>query len=125
MLVKRFPTAASIDGSTPMDVRLSLIEDFKAGRRKVMISKPKVLGYGLNLQIATRQVFSGLQDSYESYYQAVKRSNRYRSTKPLNVHIPITDVERPMIETVLAKAHRIQGDTEEQERLFKEFGYAG
>ena len=54
-----------------------MIADFQAGRRRVLISKPKVLGFGLNLQIATRQVFSGLQDSYESFYQAVKRSNRY------------------------------------------------
>lgn len=120
----QFPEASSIDGDTPYDVRERLIDDFKAGRRRVLISKPKILGFGLNLQIATRQVFSGLQDSYESYYQAVKRSNRYGSTKPLNVHIPITDVERPMIETVLEKAARVQFDTEEQERIFKENRHA-
>lgn len=115
-----FPDAANIDGTTPHAERLELIEDFKAGRRRVLISKAKVLGYGLNLQIATRQVFSGLQDSYESYYQCVKRSNRYGSTKPLNVHIPITEVERPMVETVLRKAARVQQDTEQQERIFKD-----
>lgn len=116
-----FPDAANIDGDTPLETRLSLIDDFKAGRRKVMISKPKILGFGLNLQIATRQIFSGLQDSYESYYQAVKRSNRYGSTRPLNVHIPVTEVERPMIETVLRKAKMVQQDAESQERIFKEY----
>lgn len=114
------PDAASITGSTPHEERLRLIEDFKSGRRNKLISKPKILGFGLNLQIATRQVFSGLQDSYESYYQAVKRSNRYGSTKPLNVHIPVTDLEMPMVETVLRKANRVQQDTCEQERLFRE-----
>jgi hypothetical protein len=121
-LERVFPDAASITGATPIERRLELIEDFKAGRRKVMISKPKILGLGLNLHIATRQVFSGLQDSYEAYWQAVKRSNRVGSTRPLNVHIPITDIERPMIETVLAKAKRIQEDTEVQEQLFRESG---
>jgi hypothetical protein len=120
-LAKLFPDAANIDGTTPHDRREVLIDDFKAGRRKVMISKPKILGFGLNLQIATRQIFSGLQDSYESYYQAVKRSNRYGSTRPLNVHIPVTEVERPMIETVLRKAKMVQADAEAQERIFKEF----
>lgn len=115
-----FPDAANIDGSTPHDKRVELIADFKAGRRKVLISKPRILGFGLNLQIATSQVFSGLQDSYEEYYQAVKRSNRIGSTKPLNVHIPVTEIERPMIETVLAKADRVAADTAEQERIFKE-----
>lgn len=120
IIERALPGAASIDGNTPLETRLALIDEFKAGARKVLISKPKILGFGLNLQVATRQIFSGLQDSYESYYQAVKRSNRYGSTLPLNVHIPVTEIERPMVETVLRKAARVQADTEEQERLFKE-----
>lgn len=114
-----FPDAVNIDGSTPHETRLRLIEEFKAGRRKVLISKPKILGFGLNLQVCTRMVFSGLQDSYESYYQAVKRANRYGSTKPLYVHIPVTEVEVPMVENVLRKASRVQSDTDEQESLFR------
>ncbi len=88
--------------------------------RKVIISKPKVLGFGLNLQVATRQVFSGLQDSYEQYYQAVKRSNRVGSTKPLDVHIPVTELEEPMVQNVLNKADRVHRNTLEQERIFHE-----
>ncbi len=114
------PGAASIDGSTPHAERMRIIAEFKAGRVRTLISKPRILGFGLNLQIATRMVFSGLQDSYEEYYQAVKRANRYGATHPLSVHIPVTDIERPMIETVLRKAKRVHEDTEIQERLFKE-----
>ena len=114
------PEAASLDGSTPQAERQRIVDDFKAGRVRVLISKPKILGFGLNLQICTRQVFSGLQDSYEEYYQAVKRSNRIGSTKPLNVHIPVSDVERPMVDNVLRKAKRVEADTREQEALFRE-----
>lgn len=121
-LAKLFPDAANIDGDTPQDARVGLIDDFKSGRRRVLISKPKILGFGLNLHKATRQIFSTCQDSYEEFYQAVKRSNRYGSTKPLNVHIPVTELEMPMVETVLRKAGRIQRDTEEQERLFRSEG---
>jgi superfamily II DNA or RNA helicase len=113
------PEAASLDGSTPQDERQRIVDDFKAGRVRVLISKPKILGFGLNLQICTRQVFSGLQDSYEEYYQAVKRSNRIGSTRPLNVHIPVSDVERPMVENVLRKARRVEADTREQETMFR------
>ena len=118
LIEEQFPEAACIRGETPFDVREELIADFKTGRRRVLISKPKILGFGLNLQIATRQIFSGLQDSYESYYQAVKRSNRIGSTRPLNVHIPVTELEEPMVANVLRKAGRVQADTEEQERIF-------
>jgi superfamily II DNA or RNA helicase len=119
-LAAMFPEAANISGDTPHEDRLSLIDDYKAGRRKLLISKPKILGFGLNLQRTTKMIFSTLQDSYEEYYQAIKRANRYGATEPLDVHIPLTDVERPMVETVLRKAKRVQQDTEEQERIFRD-----
>jgi len=72
---------------------------------------------GINIRIGER--------AYEEFYQAVKRSNRIGSTQPLNVHIPITELEEPMIQTVLEKAKRVQHDTEEQERLFLKMRMAG
>ena len=119
-LAHLFPDAANITGTTKLDKRLELIDEFKRGDRRVLITKPKILGFGLNLQIATRQIFSGLQDSYEQFYQAVKRSNRIGSTKPLNVHIPLTDIEEPMVQNVMRKAHMIESDTLAQQQLFKE-----
>lgn len=122
-LERLFPRAASLRGDTPDREREKIIADFQSGRTRILISKPKILGFGLNLQVATRQIFSTLQDSWEEFHQAVKRSNRIGSSLPLNVHLPVTEIERPMIETVLAKAHRIQCDVEEQERLFKTFSH--
>jgi hypothetical protein len=112
--------AESMDGATPMKERRAMIERFKARETDCLVSKPKILGFGLNLQVATRQVFSGLQDSYEQFYQAVKRSNRIGSTKPLNVHIPVTELEAPMIENVLRKRDRVDSDAREQEQLFRD-----
>lgn len=119
-----FPDAVSISGDTPENKRHEYVDAFKNGSVKVMISKPKILGFGLNLQVCTRQVFSGLKDSYEEYYQAVKRSNRVGSTKPLHVHIPVTELEMPFVENVLRKADRVESDTRQQEELFKEVGHA-
>jgi hypothetical protein len=119
-LAERLPKAASISGDTPEVDRVKLITEFQSGSRRMLISKPKIMGFGLNLQVANRMIFSTLQDSYEEYYQAVKRANRTGSTTPLDVYIPVTDLERPMMDTVLAKAARVQSDTREQELLFKE-----
>lgn len=117
------PDAASIDGSTPFEKREELIEGFKSGRIKTMISKPEILGFGLNLQRCTRQIFSACDDSYEDYHQCVKRSNRVGSTEPLEAHIPVTDIERPLMENVLRKAAMVQRDTEVQEEMFKNAAY--
>jgi hypothetical protein len=123
-LAALFPDAADIAGRTPMPRRRELVADFQAGRRRVLITKPDVLGFGMNFQVATHHVFSGVDDSYESFHQAVSRSNRVGSTRPLHVHIPVTEVERPMIDNVLRKAARVQVDTDEQERIFKDYAHA-
>jgi len=115
-----FPDAVSVSGSTKESERQQAVDDFRSGRAKVLITKPKILGFGLNLQICTRQVFSGIKDSYEEFYQAVKRSNRVGSTKPLDVHIPVTELEVPFVENVLRKADRVEADTKEQETIFRE-----
>ena len=119
LLAKTISGAASIDGSTPDEKRQEIVYAFKRGEIKTVVTKPKILGFGMNLQIATRQIFSACDDSYEEYYQAVKRSNRVGSTKPLNVHLPVTEIERIQMENVLRKARMVQKDTEEQERIFK------
>jgi hypothetical protein len=124
MMADWFPEFSSVDGSTKIEQRRTAISEFKAGISRGIITKPKVMGFGLNLQICTRQVFSGLKDSYEEFYQAVKRSNRIGSDKPLNVHIPVTELEVPFVDNVLRKAHRVEQDTREQEELFKEIGHA-
>jgi hypothetical protein len=120
-----FPGAVSISGDTKESDRQTMIDRFKSGEVKTLITKPKILGFGLNLQVCTRQVWSGLKDSYEEYYQGVKRSNRIGSTRPLNVHIPVTELEVPFVENVLRKADRVEHDTNEQMRLFKEIGHEG
>lgn len=118
-LAKIVPNCGSIDGPTPMPKREAIIEDFKAKRIDNLISKAKVIGFGLNLQVATRQIFSSLHDSYEEFTQAVARSNRVGSTVDLNVHVPVTEAELPMVQNVLRKAHRIEADNEIQEEMFR------
>lgn len=121
-MAREFPQAASIDGRTPHDDRMRMLREFKAGRIKTLISKPKILQFGLNLQVVTRHIWSTLQDSYEEFFQGCCRSNRVGSTKPLHVHIPVSDIEAPMVDNVLRKAKRVQQDTEEQEAIFKRCG---
>lgn len=122
-LARRLPEFGDIAGATDEDDRLTRIESFQQGRSPGIITKPTILGFGLNLQVARRQVFSTVEDSYEQFFQAVKRSNRTGSKYPLDVFIPITDLERPMLDTVLSKAGRVEQDTREQELLFKEVGH--
>lgn len=119
---KAFPDAMSIDGDTPHETRMKFIADFKSRKRKKLISKAKILGLGLNLQVATRHVFSGLSDSYEEWVQCLKRSNRIGSTEDLHAHVPVTELEEPMLANVLRKANRVNEEMRDQELRFKASG---
>ena len=55
------------------------------GRYRVMVSKPKIAGLGLNLQHCADMAFVGLSDSYEQLYQSIRRCWRFGQTKPVNV----------------------------------------
>lgn len=61
-----------------------------AGRKRVLISKPSIIGYGLNLQHCAHQTFFP-SHSFEAYYQAVRRSWRFGQTRPVRVDIVTTD----------------------------------
>lgn len=70
-----------LSGRTPKDRRPEVIERFRTGRTPLLISKAEILGYGLNFQNCASMIFSGFDDSYERFYQAVRRCLRYGQTR--------------------------------------------
>ena len=75
-------------------------------RRKVLISKSSIFGYGLNLQSCARVAFVGVGNSFESYYQAIRRCWRFGQSRQVEAHIVSSDVEG----AVLANLKRKQAD---------------
>ena len=63
-------------GSTPKHDREQIIDDFKAGEYEIFIGNPSVAGYGLNLQLATTQLFYSNSFDVEARLQAEDRSHR-------------------------------------------------
>lgn len=47
--------------------------------------------------------FVGLSDSFEAYYQAVRRCYRFGQTKPVNVNIITSDLEGAVVENIKRK----------------------
>ena len=71
--------------------------------------KPRIGGWGLNWQHCSRMIFVGLSDSYESYYQAVRRCWRFGQTQPVDVTIVASRREQTVLENVRRK-ERQMGD---------------
>lgn len=109
---------AHITGKTKPDTRLSQIDQFRHGELDVIISKPRILGFGLNFQFCYIEIFSGLQDSYEQYFQAVKRVHRYGQKEQVLIYLVYTAYEEVIIQNVLKKQKSMEQDFNYQERLY-------
>lgn len=95
--------AVEVEGSMSPEEKTDRIQRFLRGEARVLVTKPRIAGFGLNLQNAANQVFVGLSDSYEAYYQCIRRSWRFGQTQPVNAHIVLSDLETPIYENVLHK----------------------
>lgn len=80
------PGAVEVTGSDDPDVKAERMAAFSRGDVRVLVSKPSICGWGMNWQHCARVAFLGLSDSWESYYQAVRRSYRFGQLRPVHVH---------------------------------------
>jgi superfamily II DNA or RNA helicase len=108
-----------LTGKLSQEKRIAIIEAFRTGKSKVLISKPSLLGFGLNFQNCGSMVFSGIDDSFERFYQSVRRAYRYGQTKSVRVHIPyIPELEGTVWNNIQDKQWKFERDTEIMERNY-------
>lgn len=97
------PGAVEIRGSDDPEVKEQRLIDFAAGRIRVLITKPSIAGFGLNWQHCARMAFVGVTDSWEAYYQAVRRCWRFGQKREVNVHIFSSDLEGAVVSNLQRK----------------------
>ena len=95
--------AVNVEGSWSPDAKAEALEAFQDGEIRVLVTKPSIAGFGMNFQNCSRQVFVGLSDSYESYYQAIRRSWRFGQAEPVEAHIVVSELEMAIVENVRRK----------------------
>jgi hypothetical protein len=100
---KIIPEAIEIRGSNKNEFKEKTMMDFSDGNVRVLVTKPKIAGFGMNWQHCNNVIFIGLSDSYESYYQAVRRCWRFGQEKEVNVYIVTSDIEGNIVENVKRK----------------------
>ena len=102
-LAAAIPDALEVKGADDPDVKEERLTAFSRGEARVMISKPSIAGWGLNWQHCHNVAFAGLSDSYEQYYQAVRRCWRFGQTNPVRVVIVASNREQAVLENVRRK----------------------
>jgi hypothetical protein len=87
MLEDAIVGAIQIAGKDSTEEKERKLREFAEGRARVLISKPSICGWGLNWQHCARMAFVGVTDSFEAYYQAVRRCWRFGQKRQVEVHL--------------------------------------
>lgn len=110
-LTAAIPDAVEITGSDTAEHKESAMNGFTDGSIRVIVSKSSIAGFGMNWQHCSDMVFVGLSDSYEQFYQSVRRCWRFGQKNPVNVHVIIGARET----TVLQNVKRKEADLEKMQ----------
>lgn len=100
----RLKGAIEVRGSMKAEEKEARLVAFSDGRERVLITKARIAGFGLNWQHCARAGFAGLTYSYESFYQAVRRNWRFGQKRPVHVHIAGSSTEAALFEANARKA---------------------
>lgn len=115
--------AIEVKGSDSPEYKASTFEAFQDGKFRVMVTKGKIAGFGLNMQQAHNMAFLGLNDSWELWYQCCRRMWRFGQTEPVNVHVILSENESEIYQNVMRKdamATRLRRKLIEQIRTYEE-----
>jgi superfamily II DNA or RNA helicase len=102
-VLKRIPEAVEVRGSMTPDEKESRLVDFSEGNTRVILTKPRIAGFGLNWQHCARTVFAGVSFSYEAYYQAVRRFWRFGQHRPVHAHVVLAETELQIWQAITRK----------------------
>lgn len=100
---KAIDGAVQVAGADDTETKESRMIGFAAGEHRVLVSKPSIAGHGMNWQNCANVAFLGLSDSFESYYQAIRRCWRFGQSREVNCHIITSDIEGAVLANIQRK----------------------
>lgn len=113
-------SANEVTGSDSPESKCERLIGFANGEISKLVTKPKIAGFGMNWQGCNNMIFVGLSDSWEQFYQAVRRCWRYGQKKPVNVHIVSADIEGGTLTNIKRKESQHRKLTQEMIAIMKD-----
>jgi hypothetical protein len=102
-LEKAIHGSVQVAGADDNDTKEQRVLDFVHGKARVLVTKQKIAGWGLNFQHCANQAFVGVNDSYEGLYQAIRRSWRFGQKRPVNVHVFASNQDGAVVANIKRK----------------------
>lgn len=115
--------AVEVRGTQDPEWKAQAFEDFQDGKIRVLVTKVKIGGFGMNFQNAHNMVFFGLNDSWEEWYQAIRRQWRFGQKHTVNVYVIMSSLSAEVWANVQRKdamAKRLRDGLISQVRKYEE-----
>lgn len=109
-----------VTGSMDDEEKRARLSAFSTGRIPIIVTKPKIGGFGLNWQRCHQVMFVGLGDSYEQYYQAIRRCWRFGQTEPVDVFVVTSDQEEAVVHNIKRKEREAAEMADEMVKAMRE-----
>lgn len=109
--------ALEVKGAHKPEYKAEAFESFQDGDHQILVTKPRIGGFGMNFQNAHKMAFLGLNYSWEQFYQCIRREWRYLQDSPVDVHIIISNIEEGVYHEIMrkdAQAQRLRAKLIEQ-----------
>jgi len=103
LIAKTVKDSVNVRGEDSIEFKIEAMGNFKHGKTKVLDTKGKIAGFGMNFQNAHNMAFVGIGDSFELYYQLIRREYRFGQKHPVNVKIVLSNAEQGILANVLRK----------------------
>lgn len=103
-IVERIHGAVSVKGSDSQEHKERSLLGFADGAFRVLVTKPKIAGFGMNWQNCHQTVFASVSFSFEAQYQAVRRFYRFGQKSPVDAHIVCADTDESVRASLSLKA---------------------
>jgi len=103
MLTKAINGAVEVKGADKPEQKEKNLLGFSNGDFRVLVSKPSIAGWGMNYQHCHNMAFTGLSDSYEQFYQAVRRCWRFGQTECVKCYVVTDRTEGAVVSNIKRK----------------------
>lgn len=120
MLKRKIHECVEVKGSDAPEFKAQASMDFADGKIHALVSKPSIFGFGSNFQSCHSMVFCGLSDSYERFYQAVRRCWRFGQEKPVDVYIILSEREMNVLDNIQRKQAQMDEMQQKMTALMKD-----
>jgi hypothetical protein len=101
-LARLIDGAEEVAGADTEERKEAIFSGFIRGDVRVLVTKPSIGGFGMNLQHCAHQTFFP-SHSYEQYYQAVRRCWRFGQKSPVVVDMITTDGQENVLRNLQRK----------------------